>query len=498
MKGRTPQRMNGARPPGGDLTFVQETPAPAGRIADGSPSDAERSDADGPVRGGATGRVPADPEVTRRVHEAVVRRLGVELRGRSLTPADQRQLLLSWVQEELDGEARRRSVGGEPQLSAAQERAVVRAVENVLWGLGRIQELLDLPGVEDIHIQGSELPVLRLSDGSTRSADVPVADTDADLIQHIAAHHGSAERAFSPSQPFLNMQLPDGSRLAAIREVVARPEVTIRKHRLVDIGLRDLVRLGTVSAKLARFLAALVAARQSVLVTGMPAAGKTTVLRALTRQVPVTERVAVLETEFELNLDRLPNRHPLLFAAECRPGSTERDPATGRPAGEITLSDLLHQVLRLSVTRVVVGEVRGAEALPMLEAMNAGMPGSMCTLHAGSAADAFERLVTAAMKGAGAGWSDRFLTRLAAQGIDYVVHLRHTTLPHGGRGRFVAEVAEVTGPGEGGGVALNRIFAPTDHDPRAVFALLPQNRRPFAEVGIDLGFLHDTGEGWAR
>lgn len=445
--------------------------------------------------------VVADQDVTRRVHDAVVRRLAAELRGRSLTPADQRQLLLSWIQEELDSEARRRAVSSEEDLSAAQERAVVRAVENVLWGLGRIQELLDLPEVEDIHIRGTELPVLRLTDGSVRSANAPVADTDADLIaqvQHIAAHHGSAERPFSPSQPFLNMQLPDGSRLAAIREVVGRPQITIRKHRLVDIGLRDLVRLDTVSRKLARFLAALVEARQSILVTGMPACGKTTLLRALTRQIPVAERVAVLETEFELNLDRLPQPHPLLFAAECRPGSTERDPATGRPAGEITLSDLLHQVLRLSVTRVIVGEVRGAEALPMLEAMNAGMPGSMCTLHAGSAADAFERLVTAAMKGAGAGWSDRFLTRLAAQGIDYVVHLRHTALPHGGRGRFVAEVAEVTGLGEGGGVAINRIFAPAADDPRAAFALLPQNRRPFVEAGIDLSFLHDTGEGWSR
>ena len=119
----------------------------------------------------------------------------------------------------------------------------------------------------------------------------------------------------------------------------------------------------------------------------------------------------------------------------------------------MTLSDLLHQTLRMSVTRVIVGEVRGAEALPMLEAMNAGMPGSMCTLHAGSAADAFERLVTAAMKGAGAGWSDSFVTRLAAQGIDYVVHLRHTATPRcparpvrlrGGRGELRSARAAVS------------------------------------------------------
>ena len=134
----------------------------------------------------------------------------------------------------------------------------------------------------------------------------------------------------------------------------------------------------------------------------------------------------------------------------------------------------------------------------MLEAMNAGMPGSMCTLHAGSAAEAFERLVTASMKGAGPGWSDAFVTRLAAQGIDYVVHLRHTTIPGGRRARFVSEVAEVASVGENGSVAMNRIFGPAaSGDPRAVFQLLPQNRRPFEETGVNLGFLQDAG-GWTR
>ncbi len=457
-----------------------------------------------PVDGRAPSReaVPG-PEVAalaRQVHAAVVDRLAGAPGRDAMDPADVRQMVLSWIQAELDLEAGRRISGRQPQLDHSVERAVSRSVENALWGLGRIQELLDVPGVEDIHITGCDQPVLRMADGSIRIAEHPIADTDVDLIgqlQHIAAHHGSSERAFSPAQPCLNMQLPDGSRLAAMREVVPRPVVTIRKHRLVDVRLPDLVRTGTISAQLARFLSGLVRARRSLLVTGMPASGKTTLLRALAREINVDERFATLETEFELNLHRLPDKHPLIVVAECRSGSTERDPATGRPAGEMTLSDLLHQTLRLSVTRVVVGEVRGAEALPMLEAMNAGMPGSMCTLHAGSAADAFERLVTAAMKGAGAGWSDTFMTRLAAQGIDYVVHLRHAGTPLGRRARFVSEVAEVSAVGENGGVALNRIFGPTAEDPRATFRLMPENRRPFEEAGVDLDFLHDT-DGWAR
>ncbi|WP_433274012.1 CpaF family protein [Pseudonocardia xinjiangensis] len=444
----------------------------------------------------------ADRELARRVHAAVLQRLADEPGRDRLDPADQRQLVLAWIQAELDTEARRRIAHGELQLDPRVERSVVQTVENTVWGLGRIQALLDVPDVEDIHITGCDVPVLRMTDGSVRTADGPVADSDADLVQqlqYIAAHHGSTERAFSPAQPCLNMQLPDGSRLAAMRDVVPRPIVTIRKHRLVDVCLRDLVRLETVSPTLARFLAALVTARLSILVTGTPASGKTTLLRALAREIDPRERFATLETEFELNLHRLPNRPPLLYAAECRSGSTERDPATGRPAGEMTLSDLLHQTLRMSVTRVLVGEVRGEEALPMLEAMNAGMPGSMCTLHAGSASEAFERLVTATMKGAGSGWSDSFVTRLAAQGIDYVVHMRQALAPGGRRTRVVSEVAEVTSLGENGGVAMNRVFAATDTgDPRARFQLLPQDRRPFEEAGIDLGFLQGSTDGWQR
>lgn len=431
--------------------------------------------------------------LARRVHGAVLERLAIHPGRERLDRSDQRQLVLAWIQAELDSEARRRVAHGEEQLGPEAERAVVRAVENTVWGLGRIQALLDVPGVEDIHIAGSEVPLLRMADGSVRRAESAIAESDEDLVQQIqfiAAHHGSSERAFSPAQPFLNMQLPDGSRLAAMRDVVPRPVVTIRRHRLVDVTLADLVRNGTLSEPLSRFLIALVRSAVSILVTGMPAAGKTTLLRALAREIDPTERFATLETEFELNLHGLPSSPPLMYAAECRGGSTERDPATGRAAGEKTLSDLLVQTLRMSVTRVIVGEVRGEEALPMLEAMNAGMPGSMCTLHAGSAAEAFERLVTAAMKGAGSGWSDGFVTRLAAQGIKYVVHMRHVRAPDGTRSRFVAEVAEVSAVAEDGRVALNRIFAPAGNgDPRAVFQLLPQDRRPFVEAGVDLSFL---------
>ena len=457
--------------------------------------------ANGAVNGVANGVSKTgvvDRALTERIRAAVVEQLGRRPDRERLELADQRQLVRAWIEDQLGVETRRRLGRGQPALHREEEAVVAQEVENLIWGLGRVQTLLDRRDVEDIHIVGAQRPILRLRDGTLVPAGSPVADSDEDLIaqlQHLAAHHGGAERAFSPAQPLLNMQLPDGSRLAAIRDVVPHPTVTIRRHHLVDVTLDELAARGMLSRGMVGFLRGVVRARRSILVTGMPASGKTTLLRALAREVPAAERVATLETEFELGLHRLAATPPAWLAMECRPGSTELDPTTGRRAGEITLSDLLHHTLRMSVTRVIIGEVRGAEALPMLEAMNAGMPGSMCTLHAGSASDAMERLVTAAMKGAAAGWSDGFVTRLATQGIDYVVHLRHVPHHRWGPVRFIAEIAEVTDVTETGKVAMNRIFAPAaaqeraGADPRGRFVMAPQLRWPFDEAGVDLGCL---------
>lgn len=429
------------------------------------------------------------------IRERVIARLTERPARPSMTADDERQELRALVESELAVEARARLGRGQPVLGRDAEAEVLLAVERAIWGLGQLQALLDLPDVEDIYLVGAEPPMVRLSTGEIRIARDAIASSDAELIQqiqHIAAHHGTSERAFSPAQPCLNMRLPDGSRLAALRDVVPRPTVTIRKHRLMDVTLDDLVAMGTLSPESAALIRALIAAKQNILVTGAPVSGKTSLLRAICREIPSGDRIATLETEYELHLHQLPRASPLIIAMEARPGSTEYAGLGGERAGELTLSDLLHQTLRMSVTRVIVGEVRGAEAMAMLEAMNTGMPGSMCTLHAGSPADALERLATAALKGAGSGWTDRFITRLVSQGIDYVIHMRHLEHPaFGGRRRFVSEISEVTDVNEIGKIATNRIIAPdaASGDPRPRVQMMPQKRWPFEEAGVDLGFL---------
>jgi pilus assembly protein CpaF len=167
----------------------------------------------------------ADPRLVEVIRGRVLHRLGAAAPG-PMNRADQRQQLRSWLEQELAAESHRRMTDGEPQLDRESEISLVRALENTIWGLGRLQQLLDMSDVEDIHIVGTDRPLLRLVDGSVLRGPEPIADSDAELIsqlQYVAAHHAGSERAFSPAQPCLNMQLPDGSRLAAMRDVVPHP-----------------------------------------------------------------------------------------------------------------------------------------------------------------------------------------------------------------------------------------------------------------------------------
>jgi len=257
-----------------------------------------------------------------------------------MSTADLRQLTQALIQAELVAESRRRADHGVRSLTAAEEVALAKAVDNQINGVGRLQALLDVPDVEDIYIRGSCPVVLRMADKRVLLTN-PIADTPEELfaqIQFLAAYHGSRERAFSPANPFLDMQLPDGSRLAAVCDNSPWPVLTIRRHAYVDVTLDDLVGMGSITPSMRRFLGACVQARLTIVVSGMPAAGKTVLLRALARELDDYVRFATLETEFELGLHTIPDRFPLLVPLECRPGSVEtrrpRPPDRGNHPGE--------------------------------------------------------------------------------------------------------------------------------------------------------------------
>ena len=261
-----------------------------------------------------------------------------------------------------------------------------------------------------------------------------------------------------------------------------RPPVVIRRHRVKDVDLDDLVRLGTFDHTGAAFLRAAVHAGKNVVVTGLQNAGKTTLVRALANEFPPLERFATIEKEYELHLHDLPERHPRVVAMEAREGSTERD-AHGRRAGEVTLTDLVTDALRMNLRRIIVGEVRGAEVLPMLEAMSTG-DGSMCTLHARTAQHGIDRIVTLCLS-AGISMTESFAYRLLAGSVDLVVHLtlEDESATGGPKRRFVSDVVAIEGLGESSRPATTAVFGPGP-DGRAI----PLHRPAFLPDLVRAGF----------
>ena len=383
-------------------------------------------------------------------------------------------------------------------FDAAEERALASAVFDAMFGLGRLQPLVDDPDVENIEITGCDRVWLQYADGRLEAGPA-VAESDEDLIadlQFLAAHGGAGERPFSSAHPTLDLQLHDGSRLAAMAWTSSRPTVTIRRHRHVDVDLSQLQGLGMVDESLAAFLSAAARAGRSIVVSGLPGAGKTTFVRALANELHPLERICTIETEYELQLHQLPDRHRRIVAMQARPGSGERT-ADGREVGAVTLDQLVYDSLRHNVARIVVGEVRGREILPMFKAMQAGR-GSLCTTHAESARDAVERLATCALE-AGPHITEAYAYRQIAQHIDLVVQVAVVDeTPTGGRKRrHVSEVIHLE-RGEGpNGMAITDVFAP-GRDGRAV----PTGFRPawlpsLEATGFDGAWLDQRAGTWS-
>jgi pilus assembly protein CpaF len=400
-----------------------------------------------------------DHDLVRQLRNSVAERLGVQRRadGTSgvtpMTVEDEREYARSLIVQVLEDHARGEIADGRTPASVDEEEGLASAVHSALFGVGRLQPLLDDPDVENIDINGCDQVFVGFSDGREELAD-PVADTDDELIelvQILGAHSGLSSRPFDSANPQLDLRLPDGSRLSAVMGVCARPTVSIRRSRLGKVFLSDLVGTGTMSAEVADFLAAAVNARKNIMVAGSTNAGKTTLLRALANEIAPSERLVTVERSLELGLGEFAELHPNVVALEERLPNSEG-------VGAIVMAELVRRSLRMNPSRVIVGEVLGDEIVTMLNAMSQGNDGSLSTIHANSSMEVFNRISTYAIQS-----SERLPIEathmLIAGSLNFVVFLRkRNEYSVGGRlVRAVESIREVTGID--GRVLSSEVFA---------------------------------------
>ncbi|MFC8676850.1 CpaF family protein [Streptomyces griseorubiginosus] len=305
---------------------------------------------------------------------------------------------------------------GQVVVAPDVEQAVITTVLNEVFGLAGLEPLLNDPQVENINVTGDRVFV-RYADGR-RDRLAPVVGSDAELVQLIrdlAARNGVEERRFDRGSPGVSFQLPGGARAFAVMAVTTRPSLSIRRHRFQHVTLAQLRKNGTFDPGLESMLAAMVRARKNILITGGTAIGKTTMLRALASEIPPWERLVTVEDVFELGLDADEYAHPDVVAMQAREANIEGQ-------GAVSQAELVRWALRMSPDRVIVGEVRGPEVIPMCNAMSQGNDGSMGTLHSSTSRGAFTKLAAYAVQG-----PERLpleaTNLLVAGALDFVVHL---------------------------------------------------------------------------
>lgn len=319
-----------------------------------------------------------------------------------------------------------------------------RAVDSAIFGYGRWQSLMDDPEVENIEIRGHDQVFMVYADRIIPVA--PVADSNAELLEQLQfiATYSKTPKPFSEAHPEMTLNLEDRFRLhAEAYSIVDRPTIVIRQHTFAGVTLERLCELGMFPPQLVGFLAAAIRARQSIVISGNQGVGKTTFLRALAMAMDPLEAVGVIETDAELFLHKLPGRGRTVNYV-ARGASGEGVGADGQPLGQFSVQRHLTASLRQNLSRIIVGEVRDAEAAAMFQAMQSGA-GSLSTIHAQHAEATIERLVTAAALGGVMTQVDAY--RQIAVNINLIVHLGAVDeRSQGGKyRRFVNEITEVDG-----------------------------------------------------
>jgi pilus assembly protein CpaF len=358
-------------------------------------------------------------EIKNRVHLALIEELGRQLFNAEIDPGT----LRTRVQSEL-----RNRLAKEPGVSREDRERMVGELTDDILGHGPLERLLDDDSVSEIMVNGAhDIWVERAG----RLHKTPVRFTDESHLRRIISKMvAQVGRRIDEASPMVDARLPDGSRINATIPPLSLSGalLTIRKFSKQRLDMEELIKRDTLTAETGDLLERCVLARLNILISGGTGSGKTTMLNALSASIPDDERILTIEDAAELQLAQ---RHVLRL--ESRPSNIEGE-------GEITIRDLVRNALRMRPDRIVVGEVRGAEALDMLQAMNTGHDGSMSTVHANTPRDALARLETMVLM-TGYDLPIRAIREQIAAALDLVIQIERL---NDGTRRIVA-ITEVQG-----------------------------------------------------
>ncbi|MBO3724866.1 CpaF family protein [Actinomyces bowdenii] len=390
------------------------------------------------------------------------------VRDRGIDPLKDTSALEGLVAEAGADYLQRADAGLVPPL-ADPDAARARALD-ALAGLGPLQAYLDDEAIEEIWINAPGRVFVARSGRPELTTTILEAEDLRVLVERMLRVSG---RRLDLSSPFVDSQLPGGERLHVVIPPITSHNwaVNIRKHSSRASRTADLVRMGSLPAGAAAFLDASVQAGLNILVSGATQAGKTTLARALAGAIPAAQRVITCEEVFELAL-----RNRDCVAMQTRPANLEG-------VGEITLRRLVKEALRMRPDRLIIGEVREAEALDLLIAMNSGLP-SMCTIHANSAREAIVKICTLPLL-AGENVSSDFVVPTVASAIDLVIHL---DIDARGR-RTVREVSALSGRVENGIIELADIYHRDISGDLVRGPGFPYGSERYTRVGHDLAAL---------
>jgi len=370
-------------------------------------------------------------EIRTRVHRRLLERLNLA----NLSERDQDD-----AEDEVRKVVRELLLSEETPLNLEEREMLVEQVINEVFGLGPLEPLVNDPQISDILVNTSRQVFVEV-DGKLHKTDVVFKD-DRHLMQVIDRIVSAVGRRIDDSSPMVDARLQDGSRVNAVIPPLAidGPHLSIRKFRRDVLSAEDLIRNETVTQEMLQLLEGVIKARLNILITGGTGSGKTTLLNVLSESIPDNERIVTIEDSAELQM-----RQPHCVRLETRPPNIEG-------VGRVTQRQLVINTLRMRPDRIIVGEVRGSEAIDMLQAMNTGHDGSLTTLHANTPRDALARLETMVSM-ANLNLPEKGVRQQISSAIDVVVHL--SRLSDGGR--KIMQVSEIVGM-EGDVITMQDLF----------------------------------------